>query len=92
MYCFTDWVLDKNGNPDENVQYWYGVMMNCFFGYYIYANLGILLYISMRRYWLGGIKYYKLWKFKYWEQGTKEVPSIELINDPLKEIMKLKII
>jgi len=47
MYFFTDWVLDKNGHPDKDVQYNYGIMMNCFIAYYIYANLMVILYHSL---------------------------------------------
>jgi len=39
MYFFTDWVLDKNGQPDKDVQYNYGIMMNCFIVFYIYVNV-----------------------------------------------------
>jgi len=39
MYFFTDWVLGKNGQPDKDVQYNYGIMMNCFIVFYIYVNV-----------------------------------------------------
>jgi len=67
MYFYTDWVLDDHGNPDENVQYWYGVMHNCFFGYYIYANLSIMFWVSLKRYYLAAIACFKRCKFYGWD-------------------------
>jgi len=39
MYFFTDWVLGKSGQPDKDVQYNYGILMNCFIVFYIYVNV-----------------------------------------------------
>ena len=87
MYFYTDWVLDKHGNPDENVQWWYGVLHNCFFGYYIYANLGILVWVSLKRYYLAAIACYRKCKFYGWEQEKPYKPQY-IIQDPLDKIMK----
>ena len=48
MYFFTDWVLGPNNQPDKDVQYNYGIMMNCFITYYIYVNLMVILYYTVK--------------------------------------------
>jgi hypothetical protein len=48
MFFFTDWVLDKNSQTDEDVQYSYGLMMNCFITYYFYVNILVILYYTLK--------------------------------------------
>ena len=48
MYFFTDWVLDKQGQPDKDLQYNYGIVMNCLITYYIYVNLLVILYHTLK--------------------------------------------
>lgn len=59
MYFFTDWVLDKNAMPDEDVQFNYGILMNCFLAYYIYCNIWNIISFTFRRYYLFAIRMYR---------------------------------
>jgi hypothetical protein len=90
MYFYTDWVLDEHGNPDENVQWWYGVLHNNFFGYYIYANIAIMLWVSLKRFYLMAVWTYKKCKYHNWGQGKPHYPQY-IIEDPLDKIMQTQV-
>ena len=62
-------------------------MHNCFFGYYIYANLAIMVWVSLKRYYLAAIACFRKCKFYGWEQGHPYKPQY-IIRDPLDDIMK----
>lgn len=90
MYFFTDWVLDKNNQTDKDLQYTYGIMMNCFITYYIYVNLWIILHHTLKTYWHLLIKYGRVIRFLYCEWGLDQeiydtLPKPE--NDHVKQMM-----
>ena len=72
MYFFTDWVLDKNNQTDKDLQYKYGIMMNCFITYYIYVNLWVILYYTFKTYQNIMLKYYRLFRFYFCEWGIED--------------------
>ena len=71
MYFFTDWVLDDHAQVNRDLQYNYGIMMNCFVGYYIYVNLCIIIYYNIRGYCLIVLKYTRLLRFKLCDWGVE---------------------
>ena len=74
MFFFTDWVLDKNNQTDKDLQYNYGIMMNCFITYYIYANISMMMYYSIKQYWLVIIKWSRILRYKLCGFGKKHKP------------------
>jgi len=91
MYFFTDWVLDKNGQPDKDVQYNYGIMMNCFITYYIYVNVFVILYYTLSSYWLGSVKYYRVFRFELCGFGSSRQRPVEAPRnqkDKLSRVMR----
>ena len=87
MYFFTDWVLDKNNQPDKDLQYRYGISMNCFITYYIYTNLLIICYYTFKTYWLIWLKWSRIYRMKWFGLGRKpKVSHGKLLdrNDPIQ--------
>jgi hypothetical protein len=72
MYFFTDWVLDKNNQIDKDVQYNYGILMNCLITYYIYVNLWVILYYTFKVYTSMLIKCKNYFRFFFCEWGIED--------------------
>jgi len=72
MYFFTDWVLDKNNQADKDLQYNYGIMMNCLITYYIYVNLWVIIYYTFRVYMNLVIKLKIYFRFYFCEWGIED--------------------
>lgn len=94
MFFFSDWVLDVNGVPDENVQYHYGIMMNCFLLYYLYINIVVIIWHTYLKLRLVVIKLYHLIRFHYYALGPFLLPDDaneiyeDTQSDPFTAMMK----
>jgi hypothetical protein len=75
MAFFTDWVLDEKYLANKPVQYDYGIMMNVFFLYYLYANLIVIIWETLKIIKLVIIKIYRWIKFKLYALGPFKLPE-----------------
>ena len=48
MKFFSSWVLDENNVENKPLMYDYGIMMNTFFFYYLYCNIIVIIWETLK--------------------------------------------
>jgi len=104
MTCFTPWVLGYNINlipekflspvkelqPYEPIHESYGHMMNALMFYYLYINLSVIFYHTIRSLKLIFIKYFRLCRRQKLGIGEEvyENDELEFGDDKLTQFMR----